>query len=138
VKYRENLIRPAWREELHKYISGIITNKGGKSLAVGGWNDHVHILFGLPVSISISDFVCAVKANSSKWINERRFVPGNFQWQSGFGAFSYAREQRNVVIRYIQNQEAHHSTETFREEYLALLNDFGLAYDEKYLFEFFD
>jgi hypothetical protein len=79
-----------------------------------------------------------VKANSSKWINERRFVPGNFQWQSGFGAFSYAREQRNVVIRYIQNQEAHHSTETFREEYLALLNDFGLAYDEKYLFEFFD
>ena len=79
-------------------ISGIITGKGAKSLAVGGWKDHVHILFGMPLTTCISDFMSAVKANSSGWINEQLFVKGKFQWQSGYGAFSYAKSQRNVVI----------------------------------------
>ena len=101
-------------------ISGIITGKGAKSLAVGGWKDHVHILFGMPLTTCISDFMSAVKANSSGWINEQLFVKGKFQWQSGYGAFSYAKSQRNVVINYIMNQEEHHRTKSFKEEYLKM------------------
>jgi len=138
VKHRENFITKEWRDSLHQYISGIITNKGAKSLAVGGWKDHVHILFGMPVTTSISDFVGAVKANSSKWINEQPFLKGKFQWQEGYGAFSYSKSQRDTVIKYIFNQEEHHRTKTFREEYLKMLLDFEVAYDEKYLFEFYD
>lgn len=108
VKGRENFIAVEWRNELHRYISGIITNKGGKSLAVGGWQDHVHILFGIPVTTSIAEFMSAVKANSSKWINEQHFIKKKFQWQEGYGAFSYAKSQRDIVIRYIMNQEEHH------------------------------
>ena len=138
VKHRENFITQHWRDNLHQYISGIITNKGAKSLAVGGWKDHVHILFGMPVTISIADFMSAVKANSSKWINEQQFVKGKFQWQSGYPAFSYARSQRDIVIKYIMNQEEHHRTKSFKEEYLKMLLDFDITYDNGYLFEFYD
>lgn len=137
VKHRENFITKDWRDILHRYISGIITNKGAKSLAVGGWRDHVHILFGLPVTISLSDFMSAVKANSSKWINEQHFVKGKFQWQSGYGAFSFSKSQRDVVINYIMNQEEHHKTRSFREEYLKMLKDFEVGFDDQYLFEFY-
>ncbi len=92
----------------------------------------------MPVTICISDFIGAVKANSSKWINEQHFVKGKFQWQEGYGAFSYARNQRDVVINYIINQEEHHRNKSFREEYLKMLCDFDVAYDNKYLFEFYD
>ena len=138
VKYRENFITHDWRDDLHKYISGIITNKGAKSLAVGGWKDHVHILFGMPVTTCIADFMSAVKSNSSKWINEQRFVKGKFQWQDGYGAFSYARSQRDIVIKYIVNQEEHHRTRTFKEEYLDLLNEFGIEFKPEYLFEWIE
>jgi len=138
VKHRENFITKEWRDNLHQYISGIITNKGVKSLSVGGWKDHVHILFGMPVTTSIADFMGAIKANSSKWINEQKFIKGKFQWQDGYGAFSYARSQRDIVINYIMNQEEHHRTKTFKEEYLKMLTDFDVAYDNKYLFEFYD
>jgi putative transposase len=138
VKYRENFITKDWRDTLHQYISGIITNQGAKSLAVGGWKDHVHILFGMPVTTCISDFMGIVKANSSKWINEQHFLKSKFQWQEGYGAFSYARSQRNIVINYIMNQEEHHRTKSFKEEYLKMLNDFDVTYEDKYLFEFYD
>ncbi|MBS1510763.1 MAG: IS200/IS605 family transposase [Bacteroidetes bacterium] len=138
VKGRQNFITPAWREALHRYITGIIKSKGGTSLAVGGWKDHVHIFFGLPVSISIADFMGMVKANSSKWINEKHFVPGRFEWQSGYAAFSYARRQRNIVIRYIMNQEAHHSVLSFQKEYRKMLEDFEVRFNDAYLFEFYD
>ncbi len=138
VKYRENFITKDWRDHLHKYISGVITNKGAKSLAVGGWKDHVHILFGMPVTMCISDFMSTVKANSSKWINEQHFLKSKFQWQDGYGAFSFARSQRDIVINYIMNQEEHHRTKSFREEYLKMLRDFDVAYEDKYLFEFYD
>ena len=138
VKYRENFILKNWRDHLHQYISGIIKAKGAKSLAVGGWKDHVHILFGLPVTISISDFVGAVKANSSKWVNEQQLVKGKFQWQSGYAAFSYSRSQRNTVIKYIINQEEHHSTKSFKDEYLKMLADFEVAYEDQFLFEFYE
>lgn len=138
VKYSANFITKDWRDNLHQYISGIITNKGAKSLAVGGWKDHVHILFGMPVTTSIADFIGMVKANSSKWINEQQLVKGKFQWQEGYSAFSYAKSQRDVVINYIINQEEHHRTKTFKEEYLKTLTDFDVLYEDKYLFEFYD
>ena len=138
VKGRDNLITREWKDELFKYISGIITGNGAKSLAVGGWKDHVHIFFGMPVTICISDFMSIVKANSSKWINEKGFVKGKFQWQSGYGAFSYSRSQRHQVIKYIMTQEEHHKMKTFQEEYVKMLADFEIEHDEKYLFEFYD
>ena len=137
VKYRQNFIGKDWRDDLHRYISGIITNKGAKSLAVGGWQDHLHILFGMPVTTSIAAFVGAVKANSSKWINEQQLVKTKFEWQEGYAAFSYAKSQRDIVINYIINQEEHHRTKTFKEEYLKMLGDFDIAYEDKYLFEFY-
>lgn len=138
VKGRENFIVKPWRDDLHKYISGIITANGAKSLAVGGWKDHVHIFFGMPVTNSIADFMNKVKANSSRWINEQGFVKGKFQWQSGYGAFSFSKSQRDTVIKYIMSQEENHKEKTFREEYLKMLKDFDVSYDEKYLFEFYD
>jgi REP element-mobilizing transposase RayT len=138
VKGRENLILSNWRDHLHKYISGIITGNGAKSLAVGGWKDHVHVFFAMPVTTCISDFMSSVKANSSKWINDKGFVKGKFQWQSGYGAFSHSRSQRDGVIKYIMTQEEHHKIKTFKEEYLKMLNDFNVDYEEKYLFEFYE
>lgn len=138
VKYRDNFIVKEWRNDLHRYISGIINGKGAKSLAVGGWDDHVHILFGMPVTASISDFMSAVKANSSRWINEQHFIKGRFQWQEGYGAFSYAKSQRDVVIKYIMNQEEQHRTRSFKKEYLKILADFEVEYYDNYLFEFYN
>ncbi|MBL0052094.1 MAG: IS200/IS605 family transposase [Bacteroidetes bacterium] len=138
VKNRENFISKDWRDNLHQYISGIITSKGAKSLAVGGWKDHVHILFGMPVTTNVSDFMSTVKANSSGWVNDQRFIKSKFQWQSGYGAFSFSKSQRDIVIKYIMNQEEHHRAKTFKEEYLKMLNDFDVAYEDKYLFEFYD
>jgi putative transposase len=137
VKYRENFITKDWRDNLHQYISGIITKKGAKSLAVGGWKDHVHILFGMPVTTCISDFMSAVKASSSSWINEQHFLKGKFEWQAGYGAFSFAKSQRDIVMKYIMNQEEHHRTKTFKEEYIKMLTDFDVTYEDKYLFEFY-
>ena len=138
VKNRENFILKEWRDDLHKYIAGIIKGEGATSLAVGGWKDHVHIFFGMPVTKSISDFMSVVKANSSRWVNEQNFVKGKFQWQTGYGAFSHAKRQRDIVIKYIINQEEHHRTKTFKEEYLKMLNDYEVEYADEYLFEFYD
>ncbi|MEO6637853.1 MAG: IS200/IS605 family transposase [Ginsengibacter sp.] len=135
VKYRKNFIIKEWRDDLHKYISGIINNKGAKSLAVGGWKDHVHILFGMPLTISVADFIGAVKANSSKWINEQKFLKDNFEWQSGYGAFSYSKSQRDVVIKYIMNQEEHHKSKSFKDEYIGFLKKFNVEYKDQFLFD---
>ena len=138
VKGRDNFIRPAFKDEVYKYISGIIRNKGQKLLCINGVPDHIHLLTGLEPSMALSDLIRDVKANSSRFINEKRWMPLKFEWQRGFGAFSYSRSQRPVVIRYIENQEQHHTRRTFREEYLELLQRFEVEYEEKYLFEFYD
>lgn len=138
VKGRENIILSNWRDDLHKYISGILREDGSLPLAVGGWKDHVHIFFGMPVTKCVSDIMRIVKANSSKWVNEQGFVKGKFQWQSGYGAFSYSKSQRGQVIKYIMEQEEHHKVRRFKEEYLKMLTGFAVEYDEKYLFEFYD
>ncbi len=138
VHKRENVIDRSWRDELHKYISGIITNEGLKSLAVGGWSDHVHLFFGMPPTKSLSDVVRVVKANSSKWVNERRFTKGAFRWQEGFGGFSYSVSQRSMIIDYVMNQEHHHGKRTFRDEYEAMLKEFEIEANSRYLFEYYE
>jgi REP element-mobilizing transposase RayT len=138
VKGRENIITPDFRDDLHRYISGILKSKGAFPLAVGGWLDHVHTFFELPLTIAISDLMREVKASSSGWINENKFVKRKFHWQDGYGAFSYSRSQRDRVIRYIMQQEKHHKGETFKAEYLALLKNFDIPFDKRYIFEFYD
>jgi putative transposase len=138
VKGRQNLIQNKWKEELYKYICGIVNAKEQKIYAIGGVGDHIHLLVSIKPNIALSDLVRDIKANSSKWINEKRFVIGKFQWQEGFGAFSYAQSQLDTVIAYINNQEQHHLTKSFKDEYLELLQKFNVEYDDKYLFEWID
>ena len=138
VQGRQNLIEPDWKEELYKYTTGIVTNHGQKLISIGGVADHVHILLGIKPNMALSDLVQAIKANSSRFINEKRIVRGKFHWQEGFGAFSYSRSQIDAVVRYIENQEQHHAEKTFKDEYLGFLNHFEVEYDEQYLFEWFD
>ena len=137
VKGRDNIITNNWRDDLHKYIAGIIRQES-TLLAVGGWKDHIHIFAGLPPVLSVSEFVQKIKANSSKWINEQKFVKGKFQWQNGYEAFSYSRNQRDDVINYIMRQEEHHKAKSFREEYLDFLRNFEVEYKPEYLFEYYE
>ena len=129
VQARDHLIKPEWKEELFKYIGGIFRKQNQKLLTVGGVEDHVHILFGLKPNIAISDVLRDVKANSSAFINEQRFTRVKFRWQEGFGAFSYSRSQLDAVVKYVLNQEAHHSKRTFRQEYIGLLDKFEVEYE---------
>ncbi|MCW3127012.1 MAG: Transposase family [Bacteroidetes bacterium] len=138
VKGRQNLIPKENREELHKYISGIVHNRDQKMLSIFAMPDHAHLLIGMKPSIAISDIVRDIKAGSSQFINEKEWVKGKFHWQEGFGAFSYSRSQIDQVIKYILNQEQHHKKVTFREEYLDFLKKFDVEYDEKYLFEWIE
>ena len=138
VKGRENIITKNFRDRLHQYIAGIINNTQNHSLAVNGYKDHIHIFFELNPVNSLSDVIRDVKANSSKWINENKFVLGHFNWQGGYGAFSYSRSQRNNVIKYIMEQEKHHAEKPFREEYMELLRKFEIPFDDRYVFEFYD
>lgn len=138
VKGRSNYLTNNFRYNLHQYISGILKNLNQFSLAVGGYKDHIHIFFELNPNTSVSEILEKVKANSSKWINENKFVPGKFEWQRGYGGFTYARSQRNTVIKYIMNQEKHHQKKSFKEEYFGLLEKFEIKFDEKYIFEFYE
>ena len=132
---RQSLISGTWKEELFRYISGIVKNGGQKLLAINGVADHIHILLNIQPNIKLSDLVRDIKANSSRWINEKGFVKGKFQWQEGFGAFSYAFSQLDDVIGYIRRQEEHHKVTTFKDEYLAHVRRFNVDYDERYVFD---
>src|ERR1043165_615256 len=138
VKGRENFITRDFRDRLHSYMSGILKGDGAYPLAVGGWKDHVHVFFELPMALSVAEVMKRLKGGSSEWINENKLVKGKFQWQSGYGALSYSRSQRNKVIQYVMKQEEHHAVKSFREEYLSMLKGFEIPYEEKYLFEFYD
>ncbi len=138
VKGRQNLIARQHREELHKYITGIVQNRGQKMLSIFAMPDHIHLLVGLKPTITISDLVRDIKAGSSKFINDSHWVAGKFNWQEGFGAFSYSKSQIDHVIKYILNQEEHHKKQNFREEYLSFLHKFEIDFDEKYLFEWIE
>ena len=138
VNGRDNLLKNAFRKELFKYISGILKESGQFPLAVNGYLDHVHAFYELNPKNSISEIARIVKSNSSKWINDKEFLRTKFNWQKGYGAFSYSRSQRDSVIKYIVNQEEHHKKRSFKDEYLEFLNAFEVEYDEKYLFEWVD
>ena len=135
VEGRQNLIAPEHNDELQKYITGIVTAQKHKLIAINNMPDHLHLLIGLRPDAALSDLVRDVKAGSSKFINEKHWVRGRFSWQEGFGAFSHARSQLDTVIRYIQNQQKYHAQQSFRDEYLELLEKFGVEYDQKYIFK---
>ena len=138
VKGRENLIAKSWKNDLHKYISGIIQNKEQKSIIVNGVADHIHAFIGLKPSMRISDLVRDIKNNSAKFINEAGFVKGKFVWQEGYGVFSYSHSEISRVYNYILNQEEHHQKKSFRDEYLELLKNFEIEHNEKYLFDWIE
>jgi putative transposase len=134
VKHRQSLIKEVLRTDLQKYISGIISNQNHKILAIYVMPDHCHILVGLNPKDSISDLVRTIKSNPSKWVNETNLVKHRFQWQEGYGAFTYGQSQIPNVIQYVLNQKEHHRKKTFKEEYSDFLKNFNIEHDEKYLF----
>lgn len=136
VEGRQNLISPDHREELHKYITGIISKRNQKLLAIFCMPDHIHLLVGISPTIAISDLVRDIKAGSSNFVNERKWVRGRFNWQEGFGAFSYSRSQIKAVSDYILEQENRHEGRTFKKEYISILKKFDVEFDERYLFNF--
>lgn len=135
VKYRKALILPSFKEELYKYITGIIQHYDHKVLAINGVEDHIHIFIGMRPTQSVSDLLQDIKGSSSTWINEKKFLNTKFEWQGGYGAFSYSKSHVQNVINYIARQEAHHKKETFKEEYLKFLKVFEIDYDENYIFK---
>ncbi len=135
VKGRQSLIIEKYREELQKFISGIVSNRNQKLLAIYCMPNHTHILLGLNPNIALSDLMRDIKAGSSKFINEQNWIKSKFAWQEGYGAFSYSQSQVQHVIDYILNQEAHHRGKTFKEEYLDFLDKFQIDYQSEYLFD---
>ncbi|MCM4161610.1 IS200/IS605 family transposase [Antarcticibacterium flavum] len=135
VKHRGSLIQQQWKADLFAVIGNLINETGCKIIIANGTEDHVHCLISMKPDISVSEVMKNVKAKSSKWINESRFLDSRFEWQSGFGTFSYSKSQVPDVIRYIQNQEEHHKKMTFVEEYIQFLKKFEIEYDKRYIFK---
>jgi len=138
VKGRESLIHASWEEELYKYISGIVKNKDQKMLVINGMPDHIHFLIGIKPSCCLSDLVREIKKSTNEFIKDKKFCKFKFQWQEGFGAFSYSHSALNNVIAYINNQKNHHKKQTFREEYKTFLTKFQIDHKEEYLFDWID
>ena len=138
VRGRQSLIQPEWEERLYKYITGIVQKKEQKMLAINGIPDHIHFLIGMKPTCCLSDLIREVKKSSNEFIQTENFVRNNFNWQKGYGAFSYSHSQLNSVTKYILNQKNHHRKKTFKEEYLDILKKFNVDYNEKYLFEWIE
>ena len=138
VEGRQNLIQKRNKEELHKYITGIVTERGQKLLAVHCMPDHTHVLIGLKPSVALSDVVRDVKNASTNFVNRTKWVAGRFSWQEGFGAFSYGHSQLTGIINYIKDQEQHHASRTFRQEYIQFLKKYEIDHDEKFIFKSVD
>src|SRR5262245_60772319 len=135
VEGRQSLIEPQHNERLQKYITGIVAHQDQKLIAINNMPDHMHILIGLKPTMALSDLVAVIKRDSSNFINQSNWVLGRFSWQAGFGAFSYSHSQLTTIIRYIQNQQRHHSKRTFQEEYMDFLKRFKISYDPRYIFK---
>jgi len=138
VKNRNGLIHQSWEEELYKYITGIVTNKEQKMLAINGMPDHIHILIGMKPSCCLSDLVREIKKSSSNYINEKKFIKYPFEWQSGYGAFSYSHSSLENIISYIKNQKEHHIKKSFRVEYIDFLEKFQIKHEEQFLFNWIE
>jgi putative transposase len=135
VQNRISLIMPNWQDDLFKYITGIVQNNGHKLIAINGMPDHVHLFIGMKPNQSLSDLMQDVKGDSSKWIHEKGLIKGTFEWQAGFGGFSYSISQIDAVVKYINNQKNHHKRKTFIQEYLEFLEKFKVPFDERYIFK---
>lgn len=138
VSGRLSLITQDFKEELHKYITGIVRKKDQKLISINGMSDHLHILIGLRPAMALAELVRDIKSDSSEWVNKKKLARGKFGWQEGYGAFSYGHSQLDTIIRYIQNQEKHHRRRSFKDEYLTLLRKFAIEFKEKYVFEFIE
>jgi REP element-mobilizing transposase RayT len=135
VKYRKAVIDKTWKEKLFAVIGNLINETNCKTIIVNGVEDHVHCFIGLKPVVSVSELMKTVKAKSSKYINDHKLTPERFEWQEGYGVFSYSQSQVDRVYKYIQNQEVHHKKQTFRDEYLGFLKKFKVEYDERYIFQ---
>jgi putative transposase len=138
VSGRLSLITPNFKEELHKYITGIVRKQDQKLISINSMPDHLHILIGLRPSMALADLVRDIKSDSSDWVNKKKFARGKFRWQEGYGAFSYGHSQLDMIIRYIQDQEKHHRRRSFKNEYLSLLRKFQIEFKEEYVFKFIE
>ena len=133
VKNRASLIQSEWKNELYKYITGIVQNNNHKLIRINGMPNHIHVFVGYKPHQLIPDLLQDIKGNSSTWINEKNFTRGQFNWQAGYGAFSYSHSQIDPVVQYIMNQEKHHTKKTFLQEYTELLEHFDIPYDDRYI-----
>ena len=138
VEGRQNLIDPKHSDELQKYMAGIVSTQRQKLIVINNMPDHIHMLIGQRPDSALSDLVGKIKSGSTNFINRQRWVRGRFNWQEGFGAFSYSRSQLDTVIRYVMNQQRHHRSRSFRDEYLKLLRRFDVQFDERYVFKFIE
>lgn len=134
VKYRKAVLSKTWRNQLFGVIGNLINEANCKTIIVNGVEDHVHCFLGLKPVVSVSELMKTVKAKSSKYVNDHKLTPERFEWQEGYGVFSYHQSLMDTVFKYIQNQEEHHRVQTFGDEYLGLLNEFKIEYDEQYIF----
>jgi putative transposase len=134
VKYRNSVIKTDWSENLYTIMGSLIKEKGCKSIIINGVEDHVHCFIGLKPVVSVSELMKVVKGRSSKYINDHKLTSERFEWQEGYGVFSYGQSQIQNVCRYIENQQEHHKTETFINEYIRFLKKFNIPYQEQYLF----
>jgi REP element-mobilizing transposase RayT len=135
VKYRAAMLQPEWDERLRLYITAIVQNHKHKMIAINNMPDHLHFFVGLNPNQSISDMLRFVKGDSSEWIDSEKLTKRKFNWQDGYGAFTHSRSQIDAVAKYIHNQQEHHRTITFLEEYQKILKDFSVEYDERYIFK---
>lgn len=133
VQDRFSLIQNEWKDELYKYITGIVQNNKHKLIAINGMPNHIHVFIGYKPHQLVPDLLQDIKGSSSGWVNNKGFVKGKFHWQEGYGAFSYSHSQIDIVAKYIHNQEEHHRRKSFREEYLEFLKQFNLSFDERYI-----
>ena len=138
VKHREALIPKEHKEELHKYLTGLVQNRKAKMLAVHCMPDHTHLFVGYKPTVLISEFIKEIKVESNEFINDKKWIKGRFGWQEGYGVFSYSHSHIDKVINYVLNQEKHHQKNPFKEEYHELLKKFETSFEENYLFDFFD
>jgi len=135
TKYRRKIIRPDFKESLYQYIGGIIREKKGVLLEIGGIEDHVHLMAGIPSTMAVSDMLRFIKSNSSGWVNETKKTTETFAWQPGFGAFTVSHSQKPALQTYIRNQRQHHQKRSFEDEFLAILANHDIEYDPKFVFE---
>lgn len=138
VQNRDALIKPEWEERLYQYITAIVQNKGQKMLAINGISNHVHLFIGIKPNCCLSDLIREIKKSSNDFINENRLCKYNFGWQEGYGAFSYSHSQIDGVVKYIMNQKEHHKKQNFKDEYIQVLKNFSIEYDDQYLFNWID